>query len=121
MEGMLGKEYRVLQVPSPGVVGLPSPDGSQEGVWYFPDRLVHRVDEPMVHPLVSPQKLFSHGETRMSCFPLVATHLESLAWSFTDPMFWQGVSLLMVSVAASSLAFLTVCCCPGTAWKDSHL
>lgn len=121
MHGMLGKEYRVLQVPHPGIVGLPSPDGSQKGVWYFPDHLVHRVDELMVHPLVSPQKLFSRGETRMSCYPLVATHLESLAWSFTDPMFWQGVSLLMVSVAASSLAFLTVCCCPGTAWKDSRL
>mmetsp|Transcript_96631 Transcript_96631/g.259813 ORF Transcript_96631/g.259813 Transcript_96631/m.259813 type:complete len:266 (+) Transcript_96631:2-799(+) len=34
MADMCGKEYKVLKVAG-NIVGLPSPDGSQGGVWYF--------------------------------------------------------------------------------------
>ena len=48
MEGMLGQEYKVLQCPpqsrSTQVVGLPSPDGSQDGVWFFPVTAIERAD-----------------------------------------------------------------------------
>ena len=40
MEAMAGKTWAVLELrpPSRGtnIVGLPSPDGSQKGIWYFP-------------------------------------------------------------------------------------
>jgi hypothetical protein len=36
MEDMLGKDYVVVQVWSGDIVGLHSPDGTQNGVWYFP-------------------------------------------------------------------------------------
>uniref|UniRef100_A0A7S4R0F8 RRM domain-containing protein n=1 Tax=Alexandrium monilatum TaxID=311494 RepID=A0A7S4R0F8_9DINO len=35
-DAMLGKSFQVVEVPKPGVVGVPSPDGSQGGVWYLP-------------------------------------------------------------------------------------
>lgn len=44
MRGMLGREFRVLQLTEPGIVALPSPDGSQNGMWYFPVSVVSRVD-----------------------------------------------------------------------------
>lgn len=36
MDGMLGREYPVKEVGKDGSVGLPSPDGSEGGVWNFP-------------------------------------------------------------------------------------
>mmetsp|Transcript_76926 Transcript_76926/g.135547 ORF Transcript_76926/g.135547 Transcript_76926/m.135547 type:complete len:506 (-) Transcript_76926:144-1661(-) len=36
MDQMLGKEYRVVKIADDGMVGLPSPDGSDDGVWWFP-------------------------------------------------------------------------------------
>lgn len=36
MEGMLGKEFPILEMTSRGIIALPSPDGSQNGKWYFP-------------------------------------------------------------------------------------
>lgn len=35
MEAMLGKDFVVKDMKN-GCIGLPSPDGSQNGVWYFP-------------------------------------------------------------------------------------
>merc|ERR1712096_111860 len=40
MCGMAGQTFPVLEVPKKGMVGLPSSDGSQNGVWYFPEQLV---------------------------------------------------------------------------------
>jgi len=43
MKGMLGKTFPVLSVSvadGQGIVGLPSPDGSQGGEWLFPDTLL---------------------------------------------------------------------------------
>eukprot|EP00929_Paragymnodinium_shiwhaense_P086551 TRINITY_DN47057_c0_g1_i1.p1 TRINITY_DN47057_c0_g1~~TRINITY_DN47057_c0_g1_i1.p1 ORF type:complete len:366 (-),score=76.73 TRINITY_DN47057_c0_g1_i1:141-1238(-) len=36
MDGMLGKEFPVRSLGNDGSVGLPSPDGSEGGVWNFP-------------------------------------------------------------------------------------
>lgn len=36
MKNMLGQAFPVTRVPSPGVVGLPSTDGTNGGLWYFP-------------------------------------------------------------------------------------
>jgi len=36
MEDMLGGTYRILEVNADGMVGLPSPDGSDDGIWWFP-------------------------------------------------------------------------------------
>lgn len=36
MENMLGQVFPVSRVSSPGIVGLPSDDGSDGGIWYFP-------------------------------------------------------------------------------------
>jgi len=40
MDGMLGKEYTVKVIPADGSIGLPSPDGSEGGVWNFPPESV---------------------------------------------------------------------------------
>jgi len=105
MVGMLGGTYRVAKVKL-GVVGLPSPDGSQGGVWYFPEALVTPVGAGEVSPEFRPMhttinNLFSHGHTMMPCFPIVATRLKVLAWSFGDVSFWEGVGLLVTSLLAS--------------------
>jgi hypothetical protein len=36
MDGMLGNTYRILKVNGDGMVGLPSLDGSNHGIWWFP-------------------------------------------------------------------------------------
>lgn len=105
MAGMLGGTYTVTKV-KPGVVGLPSPDGSQNGVWYFPEALVSPLGAAQVSPEFRPMhttanNLFSHGHTMMPCFPIVATRLKVLAWSFGDVSFWEGVGLLITSILAS--------------------
>merc|ERR1712079_758885 len=43
MDGMLGKEFPILEMTSKGIVALPSPDGSQNGKWYFPVSVVKKV------------------------------------------------------------------------------
>merc|ERR1712228_805836 len=43
MDGMLGKEFPILEMTSTGIIALPSPDGSQAGKWYFPVSVVKRV------------------------------------------------------------------------------
>lgn len=40
MDGMLGREYPVKAMGNDGSVGLPSPDGSEGGVWNFPKEVV---------------------------------------------------------------------------------
>eukprot|EP00927_Polykrikos_kofoidii_P057436 TRINITY_DN51582_c0_g1_i1.p1 TRINITY_DN51582_c0_g1~~TRINITY_DN51582_c0_g1_i1.p1 ORF type:complete len:279 (-),score=36.59 TRINITY_DN51582_c0_g1_i1:225-1004(-) len=43
MRGMLGKEFPILEETRPGIIALPSPDGSQNGLWYFPVSVVSKV------------------------------------------------------------------------------
>jgi len=43
MKGMLGKEFPILEMTSQGIIALPSPDGSQNGKWYFPVSCASKV------------------------------------------------------------------------------
>ena len=43
MAGMLGKQFPVLEVLEGNMIALPSPDGSQDGKWYFPLEIVKKV------------------------------------------------------------------------------
>jgi len=43
MKGMLGKEFTILDMTSQGIIALASPDGSQNGKWYFPVSVVSKV------------------------------------------------------------------------------
>lgn len=51
MNGMLGKEFPVLDIKGSyggnGIIALPSPDGSQDGKWYFPLSVVTNVAAEM--------------------------------------------------------------------------
>ena len=40
MKGMLGKQFPVLAIVNDNIIALPSPDGSQDGKWYFPVSVV---------------------------------------------------------------------------------
>ena len=40
MRLMLGEKIPIVAILDPKTVGLPSPDGSQAGTWYFPKSLV---------------------------------------------------------------------------------
>mmetsp|Transcript_85434 Transcript_85434/g.226894 ORF Transcript_85434/g.226894 Transcript_85434/m.226894 type:complete len:510 (-) Transcript_85434:10-1539(-) len=112
MADMLGRSFRVVAPERAGLVGLPSPDGSQTGVWYFPAAALElaplKVEEPQL-PIshAASLKLFSHGSTSMTCLPIVSTRLRVLAYSFGDLLFWQGLLLL---AAALLCALLGLCC-----------
>ena len=44
MKGMLGKRFPILDILEDGdIIALPSPDGSQDGKWYFPKRVLKIV------------------------------------------------------------------------------
>ena len=43
MVEMLGKRFRVLDILGRNIIALPSPDGSQDGKWYFNARVVAKV------------------------------------------------------------------------------
>ena len=53
MKGMLGKQFPILgvygdndddyEITHYGVIALPSPDGSQNGKWYFSKTVVEKV------------------------------------------------------------------------------
>ena len=42
MRKMLGKKLKVLAVLENDIIALPSPDGSQNGKWYFLKSVVHK-------------------------------------------------------------------------------
>lgn len=114
IEGMLGNTYQIVEVPQPGIVGLPAPVGvqpNQNGVWYFPVARPVKVKE-LAKPMddISMANLFSRGETRMSCLPLVSTRLKVLSWSFSDLAFWEGVGLIFCSILALGLTALSSLC-----------
>ena len=66
MRSMLGKKLKVLAVLENGIIALPSPDGSQNGKWYFLKSVIHKsgrvADNDLFHPfkttvLYKPYKL----------------------------------------------------------------
>ena len=45
MLGMLGKEFTILAVghnSNSNIIAIPSPDGSQNGMWYFPSSVLYK-------------------------------------------------------------------------------
>lgn len=56
-------------------------------------------------------KLFEQGETRMFCYPIIATRLNVLAFYSDELLFAQGCTLIVVSLLASVISFLGLCCC----------
>ena len=47
MRSMLGNKYKVLRKfiakNDPEIIALPSPDGSQNGQWYFPTSVITKI------------------------------------------------------------------------------
>eukprot|EP00931_Biecheleriopsis_adriatica_P069013 TRINITY_DN42902_c0_g1_i1.p1 TRINITY_DN42902_c0_g1~~TRINITY_DN42902_c0_g1_i1.p1 ORF type:complete len:701 (+),score=116.98 TRINITY_DN42902_c0_g1_i1:266-2104(+) len=56
MDDMLGKEFKVLTVNEDGMVGLPSPDKSDDGIWWFPPYApaIAVVERPIPSPPLEP-------------------------------------------------------------------
>lgn len=52
---------------------------------------------------------FSNDCMTRTCFPVVAVHLQVVAWSFGDLMFWEGFGLLVVSVIVSVFSAVDGC------------
>uniref|UniRef100_A0A7S4R3N8 Uncharacterized protein n=1 Tax=Alexandrium monilatum TaxID=311494 RepID=A0A7S4R3N8_9DINO len=108
MADMLGREFRVMKPAHAGVVGLPSPDGGQGGVWYFPTGALELAPQKAQAPpapvvLMASLRLFSHGRTSMTCLPIIATRLKVLAFSFGDLLFWQGLLQLVLGIFCACL------------------
>lgn len=99
MAAMLGQPHKVLIMREPHIVGVPSPDGSQNGVWFFPMEVVKKVWLPsgVTAPLLFTGDV---GQTKQTCFPLVTTKIRVLAWSFGDVIYWEGVCLIVAALAA---------------------
>jgi len=55
-------------------------------------------------PHVQARKLFSNGETRMSCYPLIATRLQVLVSTFGGLWYWEGMGLIIISLLTSLYA-----------------
>ena len=47
MRNMLGKKFKVLKVLDNDIIALPSPDGSQNGKYYFPKSVLQLTGKPM--------------------------------------------------------------------------
>ena len=43
MRKMLGEKFPIIEITNPMTVALPSPDGSQNGKWYFPTSVISRT------------------------------------------------------------------------------
>ena len=52
MLGMLGKEFTILAVghnSNSDAIAIPSPDGSQNGMWYFPNSVLYKSGNGVLH------------------------------------------------------------------------
>ena len=47
MRNMLGKKFKVLEVLDNDIIAIPSPDGSQDGKYYFPMSVLQLTGKPM--------------------------------------------------------------------------
>ena len=43
MRSMLGKDFPILEIRDGGIIALPSPNGQQNGKWYFHQRAVRKI------------------------------------------------------------------------------
>ena len=52
MLGMLGEEFTILAVgqdSNNGIIAIQSPDGSQNGMWWFPNSVVYKPGNDVRH------------------------------------------------------------------------
>ena len=47
MRNMLGKKFKVLEVLENDIIAIPSPDGSQDGKYYFPKSVLQLTGNEM--------------------------------------------------------------------------
>jgi hypothetical protein len=52
-------------------------------------------------PHMQAQKLFSKGQTRMTCYPLISTRLQVLTSTFGGLWYWEGMGLIVISLLTS--------------------
>lgn len=57
-------------------------------------------------PHMQAKKLFSKGDTRMTCYPLIATRLQVLVSTFGGLWYWEGMGLIIISLLTSIYAGL---------------
>jgi len=55
-------------------------------------------------PHMQAKKLFSKGETRATCYPLIATRLQVLVSTFGGLWYWEGMGLIIISLLTSLYA-----------------
>lgn len=55
-------------------------------------------------PHMQAKKLFSKGDTRMSCYPLIATRIQVLTTTFGGLWFYEGMGLMIISLLTSLYA-----------------
>lgn len=127
MRDMLGRTHRVMdgfasEMPYADVsqnvlsadntgmtaVGVPSPDGSQGGVWYFPAAVVEKVTLPG-RPEVQERLLFAAkgGTTDMPCYPIISAQLRATANTAAGGIFWQGVVFIVGAIIVGALPGIT--------------
>ena len=52
MRSMLGKDFTVLEIREDGIIGLPSPNGQQNGKWFFHQEAVRKIEgKPGIYSL----------------------------------------------------------------------
>ena len=52
MRNMLGKKFKVLEVLDNDIIALPSPDGSQNGKYYFPKSVLQITGKQMSYEVL---------------------------------------------------------------------
>lgn len=67
-----------------------------------PARTLGVMDTALPH--MQATRLFSKGETRMTCYPLIATRLQVLVSTFGGLWFWEGMGLIVISLLTSLYA-----------------
>lgn len=55
-------------------------------------------------PHMQARKLFSKGDTRITCYPMIATRLKVLVTTFGGLWYWEGMGLIIISLLTSLYA-----------------
>lgn len=71
------------------------------------------VQKARLSSWASAAMLFGRGNTQMACFPVVATRLSSLAWTFGDLLFLEGLCLVFASLVAGATPLAAAVLCGG--------
>lgn len=67
------------------------------------------IANPPAYQMPKSMMLFSRGSTDRICFPMVADRLHVTVGTTGDLLFWQGMGLIIVSIAAGTTKVLDQC------------